>query len=52
MKEIWVVLSSEGIIADYGWFESEEACLEKCQKLKSGYFKDMTYKPLKIEKNQ
>lgn len=51
MKEIWVVHSNIGIITDYGWFESEEDCLKKCAQLKNGYFGDMEYSALKINKN-
>jgi hypothetical protein len=53
MTDIWVIASQSGIVRRaYGWFETEEKCLDKCKELrKLRVCPDDFYTPVCLGKN-
>jgi hypothetical protein len=53
MKDIWVVNSTNGILSQWGWFETYEDCLRHCTHLAEGISRgNVKFYPLKLNKNE
>lgn len=48
--DIWVVNSTNGVLYNWGWFETYEECQKHCMFLREGVSFGIDFIPLKITK--